>query len=50
MGAILDALNPVRNRASIAPPNPFTAPAGGAMLVVNAVKTILHYLDLKLFG
>jgi hypothetical protein len=48
MGAILDALNPVRNRASVAHPNPTLLDQHEAMLVVNAARTILHYLDAKL--
>ena len=45
---ILDALNPVRNRASVAHPNPSLLEQAEAMLVVNAARTILHYLDAKL--
>lgn len=48
MGAILDALNPVRNRASVAQPNPSLLEQHEAMLVVNAARTILHYFDAKL--
>jgi hypothetical protein len=48
MGAILSALNPVRNRASVAHPNPTLLDQHEAMLVVNAARTILHYLDAKL--
>ena len=48
MGAILDALNPVRNRASVAHPNPSLLEQHEAMLVVNSTRTILHYLDSKL--
>jgi hypothetical protein len=48
MGAVLDALNPVRNRASVAHPNPSLLEQHEAMLVVNAARTILHYLDSKL--
>jgi hypothetical protein len=47
MSAILDALNPVRNRASVAHPNPSLLEQSEAMLVVNAARTILHYLDAK---
>jgi len=50
MAAILDALNPVRNRASVAHPNPQLLDQAEAMLVVNATRTILHYLDGKLSG
>lgn len=47
MGSILDALNPIRNNASMAHPKELLAPPG-AMLVVNAARTILHYIDTKL--
>lgn len=50
VGAILDALNPVRNRASVAHPNPSLLEEQEAMLVINAARTILHYLDAKLSG
>lgn len=48
IGAILSALNPVRNRASVAHPNPSLLEPAEAMLVVNAARTILHYVDSKL--
>lgn len=48
VSAILDALNPVRNRASVAHPNPKLLDQHEAMLVVNAARTILHYLDARL--
>jgi len=45
---VLDAMNPLRNRASLAHPNPTLLNEPEAMLVINAVRTILHYLDAKL--
>lgn len=48
LGAIVDKLNPLRNSASVAHPNPALLPTAEAMLVVNAVRTILHYLEMKL--
>jgi AbiJ N-terminal domain 5/Abortive infection C-terminus len=48
-GAILDALTPLRNRASLAHPNQSLAD-DEAMLAINAVRTFLHYLDAKLYG
>jgi hypothetical protein len=45
---ILDALGPVRNRASGAHPNPTLLPPEEAMLVVNVARTLLHYFDSKL--
>jgi hypothetical protein len=47
LGAILDTLNPLRNKASVAHPNPKLLPEPEAMLVINSVRTILHYLDEK---
>ena len=48
MGTILDALYPLRNRASVAHANTELLEAEEAMLVVNATRTILAYLDAKL--
>ena len=48
MGAITDALNPLRNNASLAHPNPLLLDEPEAMLVINAVRTLLHYLSTKL--
>jgi hypothetical protein len=48
LGAIMGALNPLRNRASVAHPNRKLLGEPEAMLVVNAARTILHYLDSKL--
>lgn len=45
---ILDALNPIRNNASIAHPNVMLLGEDEARLVINAARTILHYLDSKL--
>lgn len=47
-GAILDALLPVRNRASVAHPNRELPGEPEARLVINTGRTILHYLDDKL--
>lgn len=46
--AILDALNPVRNHASLAHPNEQILDEPEAMLVINSVRTLLHYLDQKI--
>jgi hypothetical protein len=48
MGAILDALDPLRNQASVAHPNPELLGEEEAMLVINSARTILHYLNSKL--
>ena len=47
--SIMDALNPIRNNASIAHPNEDLLDKDEAMLVINAARTLLHYLDAK-FG
>lgn len=47
-GAMLDALNPVRNNASLAHPNKDLLGRDEAQLVVNAGRTLLSYLDAKI--
>jgi hypothetical protein len=47
-GSILDALNPVRNRASVAHPNTDLLGVEEARLVINIGRTLLSYLDEKL--
>jgi Abortive infection C-terminus len=48
MGSIIDTMNSLRNRASVAHPNPELLPEQEAMLVINIARTILHYIDSKL--
>lgn len=45
---ILDALNPLRNKGSVAHPNENLLGEDEAMLVINSSQTILHYLNAKL--
>jgi hypothetical protein len=47
MSNIVDALNPLRNRASLAHPNDSLLEPAEAMLVINIVRTLLQYLDSK---
>jgi hypothetical protein len=47
--SILDALNPIRNNASVAHPNEELLGNDEAMLVINVVRTLMHYLNAK-FG
>jgi hypothetical protein len=47
-GNVLDALNPLRNQASVAHPNESLLGEAEARLVLNGAKTILAYLDEKL--
>ena len=48
--SILDALNPVRNQASVAHPNASLLGRAEAQLVVNIGRTLLTYIDAKLAG
>ena len=48
LASIVDALNPVRNRHSMAHPTPQLLDEPEALLVANAVRTLLHYLNMKL--
>jgi hypothetical protein len=48
MASVLDALNPIRNLASVAHPNRVLLDDAEALLVINVVRTVLHYLDAKL--
>jgi hypothetical protein len=47
MATALDAINTIRNRASVAHPNEQLLNNAEAVLALNAIRTILHYLDLK---
>lgn len=47
---ILDAMNPVRNRASVAHPNRDLLNDDEARLVISVCRTLLNYLDAKLCG
>jgi hypothetical protein len=47
MATILDALNPVRNNASVAHPNDELIGEPEALLVINTVRTLLGYLENK---
>jgi Abortive infection C-terminus len=48
LASVVDVLNPVRNKASVAHPNASLLPDPEAMLIINSVKTMLHYFDSKL--
>jgi hypothetical protein len=48
--SILDALNPARNRGSLAHPNEVLLDEADAILFINAARTTLQYLDAKLSG
>jgi hypothetical protein len=46
--SIMNVLDPIRNRSSFAHPTKGLLDVPEAMLVINAARTILHYLDAKL--
>jgi hypothetical protein len=48
MATIADALNPLRNRGSVAHPNEHLLEEPEAMLAVNSVRTLLHYLNARI--
>lgn len=48
LATILDALNPLRNSASVAHPNEALLGDAEALLVINTVRTLLAYLEAKL--
>lgn len=48
LSSIIDAMNPVRNQASVAHPNPILLEEDEAWLVINAARTFLHYISRKL--
>jgi hypothetical protein len=48
LAQIVDTLNPVRNQKSMAHPNDDLLEEPEAMLVANAAKGLLHYLNVKL--
>lgn len=48
LGAVMDALNPARNRGSVAHPNEELLDSHEAVLFINAARTVLQYLDAKL--
>lgn len=48
LATIIDSLNIIRNRASVAHPNENLLDESEAILVINCVRSIMHYLDRKL--
>lgn len=49
MATVVDVLNPLRNNASLAhPPAESLLADAEAMLVINAVRTLLHYIEKRL--
>lgn len=48
LGSVMDALNPARNRGSVAHPNDELLDEDEAILFINAARTVLQFLDAKL--
>lgn len=48
LGTIVDALNPIRNQASLAHPNPALLDVPEAALSIDAARSVLNYLNRKL--
>jgi hypothetical protein len=48
ISTIIDSLNTLRNRASVAHPNEILLNEPEAMLLINSARTILHYIDKRL--
>jgi hypothetical protein len=48
MANIVHVLNPVRNQASVAHPNELLLDEPEAMLIINTVRTLLHYVDARM--
>lgn len=48
LASMIDTINTLRNRASIAHPNDNILEEAEAVLAINCTRTILHYLDSKL--
>lgn len=48
LAQIIDAMNPVRNHSSMAHPNEKLLGEPEAMLAANAVRSLLHYLNMRL--
>ena len=47
---VVDSINTIRNRSSLAHPNESLLPPSEAMLAINAVRALLHYLHEKTAG
>jgi hypothetical protein len=47
LAVVMDVLGPLRNSATLAHPSPRLLEEPEAMLVINAARTILHYIDAK---
>lgn len=50
LSAIVDVLQPVRNKATLVHPNEQLLELPEAMLVINSIRTLMHYLDNKILA
>ncbi|MBI2750990.1 MAG: abortive infection family protein [Burkholderiales bacterium] len=50
LASIVEALNPLRNQASVAHPNPQLLEEPEAMLVINSVRSLMHYINARTNG
>ena len=48
LATVIDCLNTLRNKASLAHPNEEILEETEAILAINSVRTLFHYLDRKL--
>lgn len=46
-GQVIDTLNPLRNQGSVAHPNADLLAEPEAMLFINSVRCLLHYMNAK---
>ena len=49
LAAVIDAVDPLRNHGTLAHANEHLLDPAEAMLYVNAVKTLMHYINTKLY-
>lgn len=48
LATVIDSLNPIRNHGSIAHPNEDVLDEPEAILVINAIRTLLNYFDVRI--
>jgi len=48
LATVIDALNPIRNRASVAHPNESLLDEPEAVLIINAIRTLLQYIESRI--
>jgi len=44
---IIDAVNTLRNNASVAHPNEEVMPQAEAMFLINLIRSLLHFIEMK---